>query len=78
MPSARDRRFLRLVVKQRKKFVIHLRHNMSMNQQLHLKLVEPRSWELSELDKTRARAGIAAAREALRASQPFLWDNNAA
>lgn len=49
-----------------------------MNQQLHLKLVEPRSWELSELDRIRARTGIAAARKALRASQPYLWDNNAA
>ncbi len=49
-----------------------------MNQQLLLIYASPRTWELTDLDRKRARRGIAAARKALRESQPNLWDNNTA
>ena len=49
-----------------------------MNKQLHLVYTSPRSWELTDLDRQRAKRGLAAARKALRDSQPFLCDNNTA
>ncbi|MDG2300217.1 MAG: hypothetical protein P8L22_00450 [Acidimicrobiales bacterium] len=49
-----------------------------MKQQLRLVYAEPRTWELTNLEKERARRGIAACRKALNATQPFLWDNNTA
>ena len=49
-----------------------------MNQQLHLVYSQPKNWELTDLDKERAKRGIAACRKALDQTRPFLWDNNTA
>ncbi len=49
-----------------------------MNQQLHLVYSQPKNWELTDLDKERAKRGIAACRKALDETRPFLWDNNTA
>ncbi|MED5265169.1 MAG: hypothetical protein VYA88_03390 [Actinomycetota bacterium] len=49
-----------------------------MNQQLHLIYTQEKAWELTDLDKERARRGIAACRKALNQTQPYLWDRNTA